>query len=75
MSAVVVALAASATLNVVLAATVWAAADSHVRCYRYAAGKAESLPLADPAGCAYSDMATVIALDGRVATGAEGDEP
>lgn len=36
------------------------------RTYRYAVRMAESYDLLDPAGRAYSDMATVIVLDGRV---------
>lgn len=34
------------------------------RCYEYAAARAKEYGAFDPAGRAYSDMATVIALDG-----------
>ncbi len=43
--------------------TVWRAQR---RCYDYATNRAEAEPFNSPKNQAYSDMATVIALDGKV---------
>lgn len=49
-----------------IGATALAAYSTFVlaRVYRYAVRHADRLPLGSPGECAYSDIATVIALDG-----------
>lgn len=55
-------LIASVTVNVCAVLAIRGLLDSRHRSYEYAVNRANDLPVGDPVGHAYSDMATVIVL-------------